>query len=44
MYALHRISSDEQTLESIGTGTGWPNPADLDPDQNTTYVKYRRQQ
>ena len=44
VYNLLRVSSDGQTLEFVWAGTGWPNPADLDPDQNTTYVKYRRQQ
>ena len=44
VYALHRVSSDEQTLETIGAGAGWLDPADLDPDQNTSYAKYRRQQ
>jgi hypothetical protein len=44
VYNLLRVSSDGQTLEFVWAGTGWPNPADMDPDHNTTYVKYRRQQ
>ncbi len=42
MYALVRVSADEQTMEGIMSGAGWPNPADMDPDQNTSYAKYTR--
>jgi hypothetical protein len=37
------VSSDARTLETIYSGSGWLDPADLDPDQNTTYLKYRLQ-
>lgn len=43
VYNLLRVSSDGQTLEYIWAGSDWPNPAEMDPNLNTTYVKYRRQ-
>ena len=39
---LSRLSKDGQTLETIFGNVGWPDPAEMDPVANTTYVRYRR--
>jgi hypothetical protein len=41
-YNLVRISEDSGTLETISGNVGWPEPAQMDSERNTTYVKYRR--
>ncbi|MBN1837427.1 MAG: hypothetical protein JW820_16350 [Spirochaetales bacterium] len=41
-FYLTRLSSDGQTLETIFGNVGWPDPAEMVPEKNTTYVKYRR--
>jgi hypothetical protein len=41
-FYLTRLSSDRQTLETIFGNLGWPDPAEMDPESNTTYVRYQR--
>ena len=41
-YNLLRISADGRILESIFGNTGWPEPSEMDPESNTTYIKYQR--
>jgi hypothetical protein len=41
-YNLLRISADGRILESIFGNVGWPEPSEMDPESNTTYVQYQR--
>jgi len=41
-FGLDRLSDDGKTLETIFGNISWPIPAEMDPDKNTTYAKYRR--
>jgi hypothetical protein len=41
-FYLDKLSPDGNTLETIFGNIGWPTPADMDPNTNTTYAKYRR--
>jgi hypothetical protein len=43
-YALLRVSGNGKTLEMISAGTGWPSADDMSPEQNTTYLRYERQE
>jgi hypothetical protein len=41
-FDLVRIGDNGRTLEFIYGNLGWPQPQDLDPASNPTYVRYRR--
>jgi hypothetical protein len=41
-FNLFRVSGQGTVLEFIYGNLGWPEPRDLDPATNPTYVKYRR--
>ncbi len=43
-FYLERLSRDGNTLECIFGNIGWPRPSDMDPETNTTYAKYTRQE
>lgn len=43
-FSLDRISPDGTTLECIFGNLDWPSPSEMDPDLNTTYVIFHRQQ
>jgi len=41
-FNLVRVSAQGSVLEFVYGNLGWPEPRELDPDMNPTYVRYRR--
>jgi hypothetical protein len=41
-YNLLRISADSRILESIFGNVGWPESSEMDPESNTTHIRYQR--